>query len=71
VQSPWDETVYVLAELLKMPVYKIKEEMPLSELIGWCRYFEKKNNPNPAFGNGAPVFELASMSKEDLKKAFG
>jgi hypothetical protein len=67
VQSPWDETVYVLAELLKMPVYKIMEEMPLSELIGWCRYFEKRNNPT----YGEPVLELASMSKEDLKKAFG
>lgn len=67
MSSEWDESVYALAELLKMPVYQIKAEMPLSELIGWCRYFDQRTAKVAA----PPPLELAAMSKEDLKKAFG
>jgi hypothetical protein len=67
MSSEWDESVYALAELLKMPVYKIKAEMPLSELIEWCRYFERKNRAAAP----PPPLELAAMSAADLKKAFG
>jgi hypothetical protein len=41
--TDWERSLYVLAEFLHMPVYRIKQEMPLCELIGWCRHFEGKN----------------------------
>jgi hypothetical protein len=44
-RSEWEESLYNLGELLHMPVYKIKEEMPLSELIGWSRHFAKVKEP--------------------------
>ena len=46
----WEACLYVIGERLQMPVYKIKEEMPLSELIMWCRHFspqQEDKEPDP------------------------
>jgi len=45
IKTDWDETLYILAEQLRMPVYKILEEMPLKEFLGWLRYYQNKNKP--------------------------
>jgi len=33
----------VLAEIVGMPVYKLKEELPMSEYFGWQQYLSDKN----------------------------
>lgn len=43
--SEWEHSLFILGEILHMPVYQIKAEMPLAELIGWLSYFNKKNKP--------------------------
>ena len=34
--------LFDLAFLLRMPVYKMLEEMPYTELLGWQEYFDKR-----------------------------
>lgn len=34
--------IYELAFHLKLPVYKLAEEMPYEELLGWMSYFESR-----------------------------
>jgi hypothetical protein len=41
----WEASLYFLGEKLHMPVYKIKDEMPLSELIGWLNHFKRSSKP--------------------------
>lgn len=35
-------SLFELAYTLRMPVYKLVEEMPYVELLGWQRYFERR-----------------------------
>ena len=35
-------TIYEVAFHLKMPIYKLAEEMPYEELLAWMAYFEKR-----------------------------
>ena len=37
-----DIAVYELAYHLHMPVYKLAEEMPYEEFMGWMTYFERR-----------------------------
>ena len=60
--DPWENSLYVLAEQLHMPVYQIRKEMPLSELIGWTRYYENKNKP--------PPIEIDQMTPDQLRELF-
>jgi hypothetical protein len=59
----FDTSLYVLAERLHMPVYKIRKEMPLYEFIGWLRYFNGGDKP-------APV-DLTTVGKDQLARMFG
>jgi hypothetical protein len=38
-RSDWEHSLYVLAEKLHTPVYVIRREMPMSEFMGWLRYY--------------------------------
>jgi len=42
ILSDEELVVYELAFHLKMPVYKLVDEMPYEELLGWMAYFEKR-----------------------------
>lgn len=47
-----------------MPVYQIKREMPLAEMIGWHRHLADKNKePEP--------IDLSEMKQEDIARMFG
>lgn len=35
--------MFVLAELLHVPVYELKQRMPASEYMGWQEYLTEKN----------------------------
>lgn len=47
-----------------MPVYKIRNEMPVSEFIGWINYFRKA-------AEGPEPLDLTAMSPDDMKRMFG
>lgn len=55
----WEASLFVLADYLKIPVYQIREEMPLYELIGWCRYLQNRQVANE------------KQEAKDILKAFG
>lgn len=59
----WELTVYLLAEKLSMPVYKLKQEMPLAELMGWIQFIREKGKERP--------IEIAELPPEKLKEMFG
>ena len=63
-KNDWETSLYVLGERLHMPVYKIKAEMPLSELMGWHRYFAEQQKPDDSIN-------LADMTEADLGRMFG
>lgn len=35
-------TLFEIAYHLRIPVYKLVEEMPYEEFLGWCSYFERR-----------------------------
>jgi len=35
-------SLYEIAFHLKLPLYKLKAEMPYDELLGWVKYFEER-----------------------------
>jgi len=53
----WDESVFALAERLHMPVYRLKQEMPLVEFLGWMHYYREDKGP---------VIDLSTASAADL-----
>jgi len=59
--SQYEETFYILAERLHMPVYKIKSEMPLEEFMGWLNYYGKSAQPT----------DLTSLNSDQVAAMFG
>lgn len=62
-RQKFEPSLYILGERLGMPVYKIRQEMPLYEFIGWLRHFNGKSEDVP--------MDLSSVKKEDLARMFG
>lgn len=62
IKPDWDETLYILAENLRMPVYKILEEMPLKEFLGWLRYYQNKNKPEE--------IDITQLTQDQLEGLF-
>ena len=61
--NDWERTLFILAEMLHMPVYKLREEMPLSEMLGWIRYIKSKGEEKP--------LDVTELSEDQLKEMFG
>jgi hypothetical protein len=62
-KAEWEESLYVLAEKLHTPVYVIRREMPMSEFMGWIRYY---SDSSPAQQSG---IEFSADSFGALKDA--
>jgi hypothetical protein len=63
--NDWDRTLYVVAERLCMPVYKLRAEMPLAELIGWVDHFRQQSQP----ANEEPI-DLTQITPEQARAMF-
>ena len=62
-----EKGLYVLAELLHVPVYKLKAEMPTSEYMGWQEYLSEKNKVIEKASSGKPGSKnLLEGSTQDL-----
>lgn len=59
--TPWDKTLFTIAERLGMTVARLKTEMPLPELIRWVEFLN---------GHEAPV-DLTQATPEQLGAMFG
>lgn len=59
----YERALFGLGERLSMPVYKIKEEMPLYEFLGWLRYFNQDDEEEP--------IDLTEATPDDLERMFG
>lgn len=62
--DPWDRTLYVLADRLHTPVYELRRNMPVKELVGWIRHLGDKNTSEK------PI-DVTTMKPEQLKELFG
>lgn len=60
--------IFEVAFLLKMPVYKLMEEMPYEELMGWCEFF--RENPPGVREDQRTAFLLMSNGVKDATKLF-
>jgi hypothetical protein len=58
----FEASLFVLGERLHMPVYKIRQEMPLHEFIGWLRHFNGGEKETP--------IDLTSIGKADVARMF-
>jgi hypothetical protein len=45
MMSVWERNLYSLAERLSTPVYKLKAEMPFSEMLGWMQFLSDDKKP--------------------------
>lgn len=45
MMSVWERNLYSLAERLHTPVYKLRQEMPFSELLGWMEFLAEPSAP--------------------------
>jgi len=61
-KSDWETTLFILAEMLHIPVYKIRQEMPLSELLGWIHYIQNKGKERP--------IDVTSYDPKQLEEMF-
>jgi len=62
MENDWDFTLYVVADRLHMPIYKLKDEMSLREFIGWIRYIQ---------GPKSKPIDLNNASQDELARLFG
>lgn len=44
--------LYFLAENLKLPLYELKERMPISEYLGWIQFYARQNEEAEAESKG-------------------
>jgi hypothetical protein len=62
MKNDWEYTLYVVADRLHTPIYRLKAEMPMKEFVGWIKYI---NGPVEK-----PV-DLANISRDELERLFG
>jgi len=66
--TKWDESLYFLAEALHTPVYELREKLPMSEYVGWQKFFDKRAKEQERASKGQSNNLLDS--EENLLKGF-